>query len=43
MTESGWGGLSLLFFWWKWRWVHESLGHIIVDDVCQCGMSWVDG
>jgi hypothetical protein len=38
--EPGWGGLSLLFFWWKWRWVHEALGHTIADDACSCGMSW---
>lgn len=51
MTESGWGATSLLFFWWKWRWVHNALGHTITTqsrgtenilvDVCNCGMEWV--
>lgn len=38
--EPGWGGLNLLFFWWKWKWVHKALGHTIVDDICNCGMTW---
>lgn len=38
--EPGWGALNLLFFWWKWKWVHKALGHTIVDDICSCGMTW---
>jgi hypothetical protein len=43
--EPGWKGLSILFFWRKWQWVHALLGHQIVHDprggqACNCGMKW---